>query len=99
MSKYLVDKYVRDSTYEVLKQSNEYKMYDIGAATGSFQMLKACKLLIGEDTYKEIIAAWKKDTGEIQKHFNKLVELDERQNSKVEDILEERESFEQKKEK
>lgn len=88
MSKYLVEKYINDLTIEILEKSNEYKMYNIGAATGYYHMLKAFKPLIGEEVYNNFISDWKNETGEIHKYFTKLIELDKLENTKVEDIVE-----------
>lgn len=88
MSKYLVEKYINDLTIEILEKSNECKMYNIGAATGYYHMLKTFRPLIGEDFYNNFISEWKKETGEIQKYFTKLIELDKLENTKTEDIAE-----------
>jgi len=88
MSKYLVEKYVCKLINEVFDKSNEYKMYNIGAATGYYHMLQLLRPLIGEDTYASIVSEWKNETGEIQEYFNKLIELDKQENTKAEDIAE-----------
>lgn len=93
MSKYKVDKYIQEITDEFYKQSNEYKMLEMGVALGYFNMLRALKPFIDKKEYETIIGLNCTGEDNIHDHFRKLVEADKYENSKTEDLIEKFEEF------
>lgn len=93
MSKYKVDKYIQEITNEFYKQSNEYKMLEMGIALGYFNMLRALKSFIDKDEYEAIADSFCTGEGNICDHFRKLAEADKHENSKTEELIEKFEEF------
>lgn len=93
MSQYKIDKYIQDVTNEIYKQSNEYKMLELGLALGNFHMLKALKSFIDKKEYGDIKKSFCCGEGNIYDHFRKLVEADKYENSKADDLIEKFEEF------
>lgn len=96
MSKYKIDKYIQEITNEIYKQSNEYKMLELGLAFGNFHMLKALKSFINKEEYEDIKKASCRGDGNIYDYFRELVEADKHENSKTEDLIEKFEEFKSK---
>ena len=94
MSKYKIDKYIQEITNEIYKQSNEYKMLELGVALGNFQMLKALKMFIDKEEYEDIKKSFCCGGDDnIYDHFRKLIDADKHENSKTEDLIEKFEEF------
>lgn len=93
MSQYKIDEYIQEATNEIYKQSNEYKMLELGMAFGNFHMLKVLKAFITKEEYEYIKKSFCSGKGNMCNYFEKLVEADKHENSKTEDLIEKFEEF------
>ena len=61
----------------IIKDSREYKAYELGMASGYFQLYKYIEVEFGEQHVKKQFESFIKGTERMYEYFRKLIELDE----------------------
>ena len=88
MSDYKVYQFVNKEFEGIIKDSREYRAYELGVATGWFELYRYIKTEIGEKTSKEYFKHPINGESRISEYFNKLIELDKEQNTEAEEVIE-----------
>lgn len=72
----------------IIKDSREYRAYDLGMAAGFFQLYKYIEGDMGEQHVKKQFESFMNGTERMYEYFRKLVELDEETKINLEDLIE-----------
>lgn len=70
----------------IIKDSREYRAYELGMAAGSFQLYSYIKIDMGEQHVKEQFKSFIDGTERTCEYFRKLIELDEEPMTEAEEI-------------
>lgn len=72
----------------IIKDSREYRAYELGVASGYFGLYEYIKIEIGVNKAKEIFKDVIKGEERVNEYFNKLIELDDQPKTKLEVVIE-----------
>lgn len=88
MSNYKVSKFIQSEFDRIIKDSREYRAFELGVAYGNFGLFKYVKSNMDEEKAKEIFKDCINGKDRISEYFNKLIELDKEQNTETEELIE-----------
>lgn len=72
----------------IIKDSREYRAYDLGMASGYFQLYKYIKSDVGEEKTNEQFKLFMEGTERMYEYFRKLVEIDKQPSTEAEILIE-----------
>jgi len=88
MSEYKVSNFISKEFETIIKDSREYRAYDLGMASGFFHLYKYMIVDIGEEKAKEQFKLFMDGNERMYEYFNELLRLDKEENTKAEDMVE-----------
>lgn len=80
MSKYSVQKYVDKKFNDIMMDTNVMKAYNLGMAYGYYQAYRNARIVLGEETMKELWSGLNSDD-DFTKTYRTLIELDNQENA------------------
>lgn len=94
-----VDRYISKEFNSILKDSREYRAYELGFASGYYKLYEYIKIVNDVETAKEFFKEFTEGEDRVGEYFRKLVELDEKINSEKDDFLDKLDKYDATKDK
>lgn len=77
-----VNDFITKDFNEIIKDSREYRSYELGIAYGFFQLYSHIKHEDGVDYAKKVFKVYTEGTDRYNEYFRKLIEIDDSEDAK-----------------
>lgn len=88
-----VSRYISKEFDSIIKDSREYRAYELGVAYGYYHLYEYIQSENGVKAAKNSFKVFIERDDKIGEYFRKLIEIDEEPNSKVDDMLDKMEKY------